>query len=1355
MSNLGEDLYGGQDTPPAQTSGLGADLYGQQGDSQPAPAPAEKSTYDKVTDVVGAPTDIMSHGVAKGYNMISQGLAGGLRAAGEALPGDNLSPPGHTQTNFLTDTADSMAEKTSNIEHSLDTGLQQYKHGPTSSFVVDAASGAAQMPFYIGAAATTGPAGVGMMAGASSFESTYEQAIKAGKTHDEAFKIAGGVGAIQGGLNSIYIGRLMNIASDTAKPVINRVLASTANAAVVNAVGNTAQSVILDQSGVQKQSTYDQVKDILYQTAVGTVAAVAGSAPYIQAHAKLSDLGIKNPDKVLEAVPEIRETMKGAVSDTISKDNDIAKQNPAVVTKTLDAMQAMHSGDFKKVSDIINEHGGMTPEVKTIMDRYENNYKEQPPPGVHYTDIDPESKGFQAAKEVEAEYGYDLKPFPKSETEEKVESAEGEKTKEDTPAAGSDKDVITWRDLPGNENKTAEDQHREIIEQALAGRKRIPKAVLNEYPDLTEKQPVENNNPEMDKAVGDLEQQWANKPGESQPGALSPEHQELEDKLGKPEDMAGLALGKLDTKIEGIFANKDQPGLPKAQDLNEAQFQALEEYAHRVDDAKYELSKDPRRGSIDTSDKDKEPHQMTKEEFADSLRAKQPDYLSQIFRPATLSPDAKAMAAVLREGKGVAARDTAQVVDKLNRYAKMVGGLDEAEQLKLIDYMENRSSGAKISDSALQPIADTYRHIFQSVEKAITEQFPDANMRQDYFTHQYKDPIAAAKFFSEFNAKQGSGKNLRERTFPTLKDAMEAGLEPKTTNPGEVVGSYVANMNNFLVTHRVLEKMVENGQAGYFKAGRQPDGWVPLEGNLAKQPDRAVMIPGSNSGEPVILPGKQLYAPENAARVYNNDISDGFSGPFGDIADKLQHAANFANKLILGGSTYHALTVTFASMASDVARGFSSISHGDFLEGLKDLGSAITPGKNAGIVFGKDGLGTKVANQYLGKEDYGPQFQKIVDLMTRANTVNVKQQNEWKAGPAKDFVDSFKAGTLKSDFQGAVDKITTGRTLKENPLTGSASVIANTLGKTMDTIAKPLFDKYIPNLKLAANFNELHAWLRDHPDSTYEEQTKAARDIGDSVDNRFGEMQRDNLFWHAMTRETLQMSLLSYSWVTGAARMLKGIPDTGKALMTKGGDLSPNAKYLFGMAATYAIANGVMTYLHTGEPPKDIKDLVYYRTGGRTPQGKDERGVIPGHTMQFTQYLHDGLNELGNEANPALKMLMHVVSNSDFRGMNITKSNNSWFGTQRWEDYLKYTLHENEPIILKTFLQGKEKGSNMSVAERALGARAAPEFVTDPEGFKQMMDKKAERDWNQKLRSDKRLKARYESNDDDDDNDSE
>lgn len=683
--------------------------------------------------------------------------------------------------------------------------------------------------------------------------------------------------------------------------------------------------------------------------------------------------------------------------------------------------------------------------------------------------------------------------------------------------------------------------------------------------------------------------------------------------------------------------------------------------------------------------------------------------LSEIFNPAGMSEASRDMATALRQGRGPQNRDIAVIQDALEKHAKTFAEMSDEDRLKFISYMENRSQGAKLDTPELQEAADKIRDIYAQMGQKIQEHFPDVGLRKDYFTHQFEDQAAADKFFSDFVAQQGSEKNLQRRAFPTLAEAMDAGLKPKTTNPIETVMNYVRNMGNLIAAHRSLELTREGGIADYFNKGQQPEGWVPLNGNLAEEG------------------GKILYAPEDAARVYNNDISEGITGPVGKILDNIQRMNNFANKLVLGLSGYHFTATTMASMSNDVGR---ALTNGSVPERIADIGKAVMP-------LSAVKRGSQYTDAYLGREELSPELQKALDIAVRNNTVNVKQQDYWKAGPAKDYVDVFKNGSVGSEVRTAAE------TIKQRPLIGPIKVIANELGRTMDTVAKPLFDYYIPRIKIAANIDELHDWLQSHPDATPHEQDRAAQDIGNKVDNAFGEMMRENLFWHQITRQTLQMGLLSYSWVTGAARMLKGIPDTAQYIMN-GKELSSSARYLMGMAATYAVVNGVRTYLGTGHPPDDWKDFLYPRTGGTTSQGKEERELLPSHIGQYTNYLHEGIGELGNEASPGLKLIYHLLANQDWRGLPITNENNSWFGEQRWSDYIHYVLGEETPIGLKNFLQGDKKGSKIGFVEKLLGARQAPRFISDSEGYDAMMKRVNDKEYKHKLKSDKKLQAQYE-----------
>lgn len=66
---------------------------------------------------------------------------------------------------------------------------------------------------------------------------------------------------------------------------------------------------------------------------------------------------------------------------------------------------------------------------------------------------------------------------------------------------------------------------------------------------------------------------------------LTPEHKEIEDKLGVPETMSKNMLTRISTNLEKIFADKQQVA-----NLNDEQYQALEDYTRRVEAAQEKVN---------------------------------------------------------------------------------------------------------------------------------------------------------------------------------------------------------------------------------------------------------------------------------------------------------------------------------------------------------------------------------------------------------------------------------------------------------------------------------------------------------------------------------------------------------------------------------------------------------------------------------------------------------------------------------------------------------------------------------------------------------------------------------------------
>ncbi len=274
----------------------------------------------------------------------------------------------------------------------------------------------------------------------------------------------------------------------------------------------------------------------------------------------------------------------------------------------------------------------------------------------------------------------------------------------------------------------------------------------------------------------------------------------------------------------------------------------------------------------------------------------------------------------------------------------------------------------------------------------------------------------------------------------------------------------------------------------------------------------------------------------------------------------------------------------------------------------------------------------------------------------------------------------------------------------------------------------------------------MSTWLKANPTASHEQALVAARKIWDSVDNRFGEMVADNLFWNKTQKQVAQASLLSYSWTIGAIREIAGgaidIAKTrGKALDITSPEYSSKAAYAVGFPAAMMTVHAVYQYLKAGELPSG-QDLAAPLTGGLAPpiggeyeprltrkgvpyKGDTrapavpvpERALLPGYQKDvFGWYMHP-VQETKNKVAPLLKLMWDTVNNEDWAGKQIF---NPEAPIPVWlEQYLTYVGKSlGTPISIKTATQPSYADSNISTLEKLTGIRNAPSFLQDPEGYR-------------------------------------
>lgn len=705
--------------------------------------------------------------------------------------------------------------------------------------------------------------------------------------------------------------------------------------------------------------------------------------------------------------------------------------------------------------------------------------------------------------------------------------------------------------------------------------------------------------------------------------------------------------------------------------------------------------------------------------------------------------DFDAARAIVREGVGQSQRVGAQAFAKLEEYRRDInkhlpefekevklgpaGSPDNTLIGNLYAYMEGRSTGATLrQDSPFAPVADAIRGINKNLADIINNSGHGQAFIEDYFVHMWKNPRQAQQIFGV--GRQGSGASLKARDIPTISDGLKAGLEPRIYDPIEAQLNYTTAMSRQLGW---LDNLNAAENAGYLDMrppGPQADGWVPLNGVGTKMQRGPVQY--------------QAYAPPGFASAWNRSIDTGwYNSPIGGaIYDKLRFVANGMTAAKLALSGFHAFTMAKEAVAADLANSIGNLARGQIAEGLKNL--ALTPVDFATGAARQAYRGGQIRKQYLGTKDYGPEMEAVVDALTGANMRMVGRQDIYRVGSTPTILESLRRGTLgrelKQDVVDIFGKDTETPAARIAYATPRMAAFAfKEMGRVFDTLMAPMFDRYIPAVKNAAAFDEMKSWMDKNPTASREDTLAHARKISDSIDDRFGEMNQDNLFWNQHLKQSVNLAVVSLGWEWGSLRAFAGAAKD----LAKGDFNSTRVRW----ALAYPMIGGMFAaayqYMKTGTTPADtdtpLADLAFARTGGTLSGGIPARLIQPGYEKDVEQwyrairYAPDFVGQIQNLAkipmhklNPFWQAVKGTLEGEQpGTGKHIRNLPNApWIGVPGTDwalpsgtaNYLKFWAEQFVPI---PFQQPRIRGSNLSDLERFLGFRLAPKAVMNPEGY--------------------------------------
>ena len=634
-------------------------------------------------------------------------------------------------------------------------------------------------------------------------------------------------------------------------------------------------------------------------------------------------------------------------------------------------------------------------------------------------------------------------------------------------------------------------------------------------------------------------------------------------------------------------------------------------------------------------------HTLGAGEKAAGLAERGGAYGRKVFAPGTVDETARTTASLHRMAIGTRRAEADADMHALNsrKLQKVVGNAPVEDQHLVARYIDTRSSGSIKLPEKYQAAADQIKDTYGRYRSRIENVFGDSDeggpsFVKDYYSRLWKNPPAAVAEKLERSGygggKQGSGRSLKARSIPTYEEGLKAGLTPVFANPLDATRAYVDNMASFLATHDVRNSMLEKGISKWVPERAVPADWNKLDGMKTTR-DRTYVADGK-----IVHSREVLAAPESAARVFNNHISRGLEGTLGGpIYQGARKTANTLTQAKLSLSAFHAMTIGQESIVSGMKDAIKAASRvpGTLAKGdIKGAGgAALTAGKELAKApiapVSKALRGDALRKAILDPAISKGMDPKIVDAYVKAGgRATMDRFYSSNAGSA-DFLQSLKRGTFRRDLMQSFKDVAGAE-----GLTGKVGKSIELGAKALETTMAPVFKEMIPRIKAGSFADEMGQWYKLNPEASVTEAQRAAEKIVDSIDNRFGEMITDNMFWHRQMTQVAQLMLLSPSWDFGTARLAAGAAaEAGESMkgLLSGKGVGDNVAYAGALVGTTAIMNGVYTRMATGEEPSGM-DYFAARTGGLDPKGNPERAMMPGYmkdVLGFYKRSDDGSRE--------------------------------------------------------------------------------------------------------------------------------
>lgn len=726
----------------------------------------------------------------------------------------------------------------------------------------------------------------------------------------------------------------------------------------------------------------------------------------------------------------------------------------------------------------------------------------------------------------------------------------------------------------------------------------------------------------------------------------------------------------------------------------------------------------------------------------ESLQYPLPDKAAQ-YESERVSPEDNAMAGKATRGKmrellGETARRDAiafkiwkgveHLVDRLN--AKTNGDAGK----EFWQGIQSRRDTLR-ENPTLKPVIDMLESALDARGKEITDLAPhELVMIEDYFKNLWKDPKAAGDFLRDMrqrNPLEGDKGFMKERIYKDIQAGLQHGLELATENPIEALRLSLHQMDKFLMGRKLLNWGLENNV------------FVDMGAEGAR----------SNVGmQKLAIPGN-IWAPEAAAKVVNRYLTPGLSDS--TAYKTLRNAGNTMLMARLGWSAFHIGFTSLDAYNSSIALGFKRMGSGignrdigQFMHGVANIpGAFLKP-------FTNPAEAGKYKKEYLNPGSQSPEVQVITSMMARGN-MNMSPADMYHTSGIEQTLKAIRTSNFGEFEKGGKAPLATGKVVRDlwntAKASGPAEGLANTYHLAQAVIETPtrgvMHVAQLQKIGVAADMIRFEMedlvkkkGYKDFADAMEHERPEILDEIADrvvnSVDNRMGMLNKDNLFWNNTVKDVLALLVQSTSWNYGTIAEIGGGLWNTRKLATgdtylngeKAARLQHNTAYLAAMPVGTALIGAMTQFLYTGQLPSSAKDCYFPRTGRQNADGSDERLSLPTYMKDLVAYFGGLANDQGrglmgrlaNEASQLGSIAAHKAHPLISRSIEFAQ-NKDFYGNQIWDP--DGTTEEQLMQTLKSFGDSFKPYAFSGAEQRAKTRAANPDY--EPKHMPSFLDKAA------------------------------